>query len=215
MRPYRLRSLRLLAGALLLLSGCSLTPDGDPLRPRLFSPEGPPEAFRKQTATEGPELRLGWVRSAEHLGRRIAIRQGAVIGFYELRRWAESPVVYLERTLRRHLFHGDDGVRRSLAAETPGLDVSLVAFEEVRPPEDEDGEERPEARVARVALRYVLLRGEEHVAEGLVRAEAPIGTQEELEELADPAPRMAQAMGSALDAAVLDLAAAVREHLGG
>jgi hypothetical protein len=210
------RNRNILALLVTLSAGCSMTPDGDPLRPRYFTPEPAPTTASRASAGSGPELRLGWIRSSEHLGRRIAWRDGeSVLGFYERRRWTESPVVYLERAVCRRLFVDDTGVRRALTAEHPTLDVTLTAFEELRA--DPDAEDQTPTG-ARVALSYVLLLGDEHLAEGQVVAEEalerPKDEDGELEEIEDDGPLLAQAMGRALEAAVNELAVAVESHLG-
>lgn len=184
---------------LLALPACSLTPEGDPLRPRSFTAEGE-VAVTSSAQGQGPWLRLGRVRAAEHLGFRIAWREGAVQGHYERRRWSESPVVYLERALVRQLYH-QEGLRRALTPGHPTLEVTLLGWEELKGDLDEGRVPRASA-----ALGYVLLLRDQVLAEGRLAVELPVGTLEELEELDDPAPRSVAALSLALRQAVADLA---------
>lgn len=76
-------------------------------------------------------LRLGHVRSAEHLGDRIVWRGGDVeLGFHEDLRWSEPPVAYLDRRLRRALIDGGGGLPRSDQALE--VHATLLALEELR-----------------------------------------------------------------------------------
>ena len=88
---------------LILTAGCSLAPEGDPLRPRHFSPE---QAAAIQTRTRtapagGPQLRLGWVKSAEHLGARIA-QFGFAPAKNDYHRWLQRGHVIVSTALQEN-----------------------------------------------------------------------------------------------------------------
>jgi hypothetical protein len=191
-----------LAGLLLALAGgCSMTPEGDPLRPRFFTAEG--EVAATSTAHgDGPWLRLGRVRAAEHLGFRFAWRDGRVYGHFERRRWNESPVVYLERALVRCLFH-QAGLRRAVVAGHPTLEATLLGFEELR------HEGKPPR--ASAVVGYALLRGDQLLAEGTIAVEVPVATPAEADD--DDAPGLVIALEEALRQAVDRVAREVRPSL--
>lgn len=124
----------------LLLTGCALLTKAEPRVPRYFTPEsgsahsdshGPPQAASPLT----PRLRLGSVRGGSQLRERIMYRSSAhELGYYDDLRWSERPEVYLRRALERVLFE-ERGLFRVASGSAPTLDVELVAFEVIRPPE--------------------------------------------------------------------------------
>lgn len=193
----------LLLGLLLALAGgCSMTPEGDPLRPRFFTAEG--EVAATSTAHgDGPWLRLGRVRAAEHLGFRLAWRDGRVFGHFERRRWNESPVVYLERALVRRLFH-QGGLRRAVVAGHPTLEATLLGFEELR-------REGQPSRASAV-VGYALLRKDQLLAEGTIAVEVPTRLPAELPD-DDDAPYLVIALEEALRQAVDRVALEVRPSI--
>jgi len=133
----------------LATSGCALTSKSDVMAVRWFTPEAP-----KTTVTSAGSsarnstvsLELGRVTSGSNLRDKIAYRDTAYeMGFYDDKRWAERPEVYVRRELARTLFE-EHGVRRALAGQAPTLDVEVLAFEEIR----------GAYPAARVTLRVVL-----------------------------------------------------------
>ena len=127
-----------------LALGCALTSKSEPISPRYFSPERPigdtrsaPRAVALTTS-----LRLGHVSGASYLDQRIVYRDSDYeVGYYQERRWTESPEKYLGRRLARALFE-ERGIHRVVGGAAPTLEAELVAFEEIRVP----------ARIARVRV---------------------------------------------------------------
>jgi cholesterol transport system auxiliary component len=181
-----------------LLSSCALTSKADALSPRYFSPE-PTRAVRSDKAAQPYELRLGQVSSASHLDERIAYRVGgSEMGFYDDRRWTESPEAYLRRALERDLFE-ERGLSRVVTGDAPTLDVELTAFEELR----------GTPAKARVTLAFSL-RDERHsVLERTLDLEQPIVERAG----ADAAERLAETLTATLDAAVRQAGQEVVEKL--
>jgi cholesterol transport system auxiliary component len=135
-----------------LLPGCSsaLLSKSEPLDVRYFSPRPAAAAERElPPGTSRPELRLGRVSAAPHIGRRIVFRSDAhEVGYYEKLRWTESPDEYVRWDLAQTLFERE-GLLRVVSGAAPTLDVELVAFEEVKEPQ----------HVARVILTATLIDG--------------------------------------------------------
>lgn len=114
-------------------AGCAFFGKSDPLSPRYYSAEragrpGPSAA----EPTPDVRLRLGSIVGGSHLRERIAYRSGErELGFYERRRWAERPEVYLRRALSRALFE-ERGLGRAISGVAPTLEVELTDFDELR-----------------------------------------------------------------------------------
>jgi cholesterol transport system auxiliary component len=126
--------------------GCALFLKSDPFVPRYFSPETATTSA-SPIAPSGLELRLGRVNAADYLRDRIVFRDSAYeVGYYEERRWTETPESYVRRELGRALFDRR-GVRQIMYGAGSTLDVDVIAFEEVRGP----------AHVGRVELTYVVV----------------------------------------------------------
>jgi cholesterol transport system auxiliary component len=143
---------RTIIAVLVLLPACSsaLFRKSEPLDVRYFSP--PSAAAAEPALPSGeprPELRLGRISAAPHLGKRIAFRSGAhEVGYYEKLRWTESPDEYVRWDLVQTLFERE-GLTRVVSGGGPTLDVELVAFEEVKEPR----------HLARVVLNATLVDG--------------------------------------------------------
>jgi cholesterol transport system auxiliary component len=119
----------LLAG--LLANGCALLSRGTPLKPHYYDP-APPQRIAASVASPRCMLKLGDVNADDGLGQSIAFRRSPYeVGFYETRRWSESPDNYLRRALVRGLFD-NQRCRRILSGDGPTLDARLTAFEEQR-----------------------------------------------------------------------------------
>lgn len=130
--------------AALLAAGCALTSKSDPVTPRYFSPERPGDVARPPTqpVAQAMELRLGHITSASYLDERLVYRDTDYeLGYYQERRWTESPDQYLRRRLAWALFE-ERGLRHVVGGSAPTLEAELIAFEEVRAPK----------RVARVRV---------------------------------------------------------------
>ncbi|MCP3920581.1 MAG: hypothetical protein GY711_34070 [bacterium] len=125
----------LLAICLLALPGClsGLGP-GDVQPMRYFNADAIVPRVQATTAP-GQTLRLRRVEAVDHLRERIVWRISDVeYGFYELNRWTEQPVHFLERALSNELY-GRRELTRSAAVSMWLLDVQLLAFEEIVRPE--------------------------------------------------------------------------------
>src|SRR4051812_29381315 len=124
MSAPRLPALLLCAIAALSASACALTSKSDPIVPRYFSPERPGEALRAGAKPEKPlaELRLGRINSAPYLDERLVFRDSDhEFGYYEERRWTETPDEYLKRRLARVLFE-ERGLRHVVGGFAPTLE---------------------------------------------------------------------------------------------
>ena len=146
--------------AALLAQGCALLSRGTPLKPHYYEPP-PPQHAAAAEPLPTCALQLGDVIAEDGLGRSIAFRRSPYeIGFYETRRWSESPENYLRRALERGLFE-DARCRRVLADDGPTLDARLLTFEERRgqPPS------------ARVAVHVIVHDGSRVLAEATFHAE--------------------------------------------
>jgi len=135
-----LLSLRWPAGlfAVTLATGCALLSRGEPLKVNYFDPEPPLSGGGAADAgAEVPDcaLALGRISASEDLGQEIEFRSSTYqVGFYDARRWTETPDRYLARALQRALFE-DGALVRITSGVAPTLDVELVAFEEKQAPE--------------------------------------------------------------------------------
>ena len=146
------RGLLAIAGlAMLVGGGCALLSRGTPLKPQYFDPlssgaPGVTEAMPDSGATPECAIQIGDISASEDLGEGIAFRSAPhQIGYYESRRWSESPDNYLRRALERRMFDAQR-CRRVLSNTGRTLDVRLLAFEEQRGP----------SHRARVAVHVVL-----------------------------------------------------------
>ena len=186
--------LLVLAATLPLACGCALTSKADALDVHYFTPEGRTGASGSARSASkapmaGPELRLGKISSGANLRERIMYREHThEIGYYDGRRWAERPELFVERALVRSLFD-ERALARVVSGSAPTLDVDVVAFEEVR---------LPGRHAARVELRMVLSDERSVLAEGTYAAERPVS--------GEGFDAVVAAMGEALDAAVADVA---------
>lgn len=155
---------------------------------------GDPPADAPSTA--GRPVRLRRVRAAGYLGEQIAWRESDVEhGLYEQRRWTEFPSRYLERAMAAAL-ERTPGLRLVESGHVPTLDLELVSFDEVLAPTHE----------ADVEVIAALRDGEVTMFQGTFGARRPIAD-------AEPS-SAARAMGGALDAVVLQIAAQVAAHAG-
>jgi cholesterol transport system auxiliary component len=138
-------------------------------------------------------LHLGEVSADDDLGQSIAFRSSAhEVGYYETRRWSQSPDNYLRRALVRALF--DEGrCRRVLSGDGPTLDARLLTFEQQRGPDR-----------ARVAVHVIL-----HDNRGGVSREATFEATRPFGEGTDDA--AFDAFVAALSAALDDVVAQVVE----
>lgn len=199
-------SLRWGACLAMLAGGCALTSKSEPLMPHYYDPDLsslPVAAANTDVASAtGPALRLGRVSAAAHLRERIVFREGnRELGFYEGRRWTETPDAYLRRALADVLFERK-GIHRFVGGAGLTLDVELLDFEEVLAP-------RP---MAHARATFVLHDGRTVLRERTVdvdRPIAPVGKGEG--ESADAA---VQAMSLALSELVGRLATMVVGELG-
>lgn len=184
-----------LLAACVLLGGC-LVRSPDP--PRFFRPGSTAldaavgDEAGPASTTRSP-VRLRSVRGAPFLGERVVWRVSEVeFGLYEQRRWIDLPAHYVERALRTRL-RATPGLRLTNDPRAAGLDVDVLAFDDVLAPTHE----------ASVNLAVGLddpVRG--RLFERTISARAGIAD-------GDPA-SMAKAMGQALDDAVAQVADAVR-----
>ena len=188
--------MRVLRALPLLLAAC-ISPD-DPPTIRYFSVDEDRATAAasavEASAAEPGALRLRTVRAAGHLGDRIVWRISPVeYGFYELRRWTESPVAYVTRALEFELFE----VRALRSVESGAasvLEVELVAFEEVLEP----------GHAARVAV-VVQLRGRDG------RALVLRTFEEQRPVVSDDPADLARVMSAAMTAIVNRIAEAVQD----
>lgn len=179
--------------------GCALTSKGAPLEPRYFSPELAP--LEQSGAPASPlELRLGQVESAAHLEQRIAHRKSqAELAYYDEWRWTEPPEAYVRRALERELFERR-GLVQVVAGVAPTLDAELSSFEEL-----DGGSPR-----VRVVLRVRVRDDRRVLVERTLHVERPVELGKGGE---DRAPRIAEALGSALRDAVSQAADLVTRQL--
>jgi len=179
------------------LPGCALLGKSEPVVPRYFTPEYDGET-PAAPARSGLQLRLGRVEGWSHLRERMAVRNSAQeLFYYEDRRWAERPEVYLRRALARTLFE-ERGVVETLAGRAVTLEVELIAFEEVQ-----------RSRMARLEARLVLRDDRIALLAETITVEQPIAQGEG----ADPARAVAGALSLALHAGVTRIADRVISRL--
>jgi cholesterol transport system auxiliary component len=85
-------------------------------------------------------LALGRVERSDDLNEQILYRRSPVeVGYYDARRWTETPDNYLRRVLDRSLFQLG-ACRQSSSPSAPTLEATLIRFEQQLSP--------PEARIA-------------------------------------------------------------------
>jgi cholesterol transport system auxiliary component len=105
------------------------------LQIRYFDAEPPRARVTDERDVTGPgacQLELGDVSASDGLRESIAFRSSAFeVGYYEARRWRDSPDRYLRRAIEYALFESR-GCRRIVSGPAPTLDVELDAFEELR-----------------------------------------------------------------------------------
>jgi cholesterol transport system auxiliary component len=169
--------------ALAVAGGCALTQRSKPVEFTYYTPElvRTGVASRQAASSGRPTLRLGRVGSGVDLGPRIAFGDGAYqVHYYDDRRWTERPENYVRRALARALFV--DGGFRTTSGDAPTLDVEVLAFEEIR---------APEQHAARIALRLVLSKDHVLIEEDTVAVTQPVAGESFDEVVA--------AMASALD----------------
>jgi cholesterol transport system auxiliary component len=117
--------------AVALTSGCSLVSRGATLGPHYYDAE-PPRPVATVAALPACAVELGDVDANDDLGQSIAFRRSRFeVGYYETRRWTESPDNYLRRALERALFD-ERRCRRVLSGAGPTLDARLLSFEELQ-----------------------------------------------------------------------------------
>jgi cholesterol transport system auxiliary component len=125
--------------AAMAAGGCALFTRGTPLQLRYFDPEPLPRpaAVDESPASEAGApcaLRLGDISASDTLGESIAFRSSPYqVGYYETRRWSQSPENYLRRTIERRMFD-ERRCHRALSGGVLTLDARLLTFEEQRGP---------------------------------------------------------------------------------
>ena len=180
--------------ALALASGCIATPEAPPPA-RWFALEGR-GADEPGGLARGLPLRLRRVRAPAYLDEKVVWRRGVEVGFYQDRRWAETPANLVERALGDQLFLAGGLVRGE--SKAPALEVTIARFEELVEPSHE----------ARVALG-LLLRDDA----GRTLLEQTVFASESVPDGEDAAAAFARAMDRALGAALRDTSRAVTEAL--
>lgn len=147
---------------LLALAGCALTSRSAPVQLRYFAIDVPRDGATTQLAARCElELQLGRIEPDIYLREKIAHRVSpAEIQLYDLKRWTETPDVYVRRALEHALFERRP-FRQVLVGRAPTLDVEVIAFEEVGT--------RPSR--GRVELRYRLLDDRSVLATDVVAVE--------------------------------------------
>lgn len=114
-----------------LSAGCALLTRGKALEVAYYDPL-PPRPASVGQAPAACEVALGRVRAAEALRTEIEYRSSPDrVGFYDARRWTESPDRYLALAIDRALFQSGR-CRQTLSTGGPTLDATLLAFEEDR-----------------------------------------------------------------------------------
>lgn len=193
------------AGVLLGVGGCALLGKSEALTPRYFSPDvaiaRTPESASARVDPAAPELRLGRITAAAHLGERIVFRDSNYeLNFYEQRRWTERPEAYLRRALARSLFE-ERGLRRIVSGAGPTLEVELTEFAEVRGAQP----------VVRVRATYQLYGNRLVEREATVSVELPISASAAQRESPETAVRvMADALSRAVQQIVEQVTAELR-----
>lgn len=172
---------------LVFFCGCALTSKGEAISPRYFSPVLESAASGATSDGAALELRIGRIEAAAHLEERMSFRTGAAeLGYYEDRLWSSEPSEYLRDALEHELFERRKMVRLISGAGTT-LEVDLTAFEELRG-----------ADAVRLSIRYVLHDDRRTLVERTLVLEQALPRGDR----ADPAERIAQALGGALSIAV-------------
>jgi cholesterol transport system auxiliary component len=145
------------------LAGCALLSRGQALPVSYYEPEIP-AASSEAGPSPGCALEIGRVDAADHLREEVEYRTPPFqAGYYEGRRWTESPDRYLRRALERSLFEGRRCVR-TLSEDGATLDATLVSFAELRSPE-----------AARVAVHVLLHDGARVLVDETIEAQHPAG----------------------------------------
>lgn len=177
----------------LALAGCAIFKKSEPLSPTYYSAERFDDARERAASPSGEgsaaSLRLARVEGASHLRERIAYRTSPrQLGFYETRRWAERPEVYLRRALSRALFE-QRGMIHTVSGLAPALEVELIEFDEWRGPPH------------RVRVRAHVLLSEARSArfEHTVTAEQPVRSEADEGEFAEVAEAFSIALGRVVD----------------
>lgn len=182
-------------------TGCALTSKGEAMTVRYFSPESappqttsatvaPPVVKTSESQVATPEVRLGRLTSGPNLRERIAYRDGAYeLGYYEDRRWTERPETFVRREVARSLFE-QHGFKRVLSGVAPTLDVEVLAFDELRLPNE---------HAARVALKMVLSQDREVVLEETITVDVPVAGDASKGNFENVVAAMSQALQRASD----------------
>jgi cholesterol transport system auxiliary component len=177
------------------LPGCALLSRGEALAVRYFDP-APPLARAATQPSPGCELALGRVSRAEDVREEILYRTSPYeASYYDSRRWTETPDNYLRRTLERALFD-QNRCRRVLSPGGATLDVSLVAFDELRDPE-----------AAHVVVSVLLHDDDSVLYQGTLEATRRVASG------TDSFEPVARAMGEALSAVTSQVTRAVEDSL--
>lgn len=178
-----------LSACALEISGCALTSKADALSIRYFTPESTHARLTStsQAQPSGKAIEIGRVSSGLHLREKMAYRDDAFeVGYYDDRRWTERPEVFVRRSLGRTLYE-DHGMKRTLAGQSPVLDVELLAFEEIK-----------STHSARVSLHILVHDNEKALVEKTVLVDRAI--------TATGPEGVVRAMAEALDAACEEIA---------
>lgn len=147
-----------------LMGGCALLSRGTALQPHYYNPEQPGHAA-VHGGIPACVLKLGDVTASDDLGQSIAFRRSPhEVGYYETRRWNESPDNYLRQSLVRALFD-EHRCTQILSGDGATLDARLLAFEEQRGPPPR----------ARVAVHVVLHDEHRVIIETTLEAARPFG----------------------------------------
>jgi cholesterol transport system auxiliary component len=146
------------------LAGCALLSRGQALPVSYYEPAIPAARSEAVVPSPGCALELGRVDAADHLREEVEYRTPPFqAGYYEERRWTESPDRYLRRALERSLFE-DKRCVRTLSEDGATLDATLVSFAEVRSPE-----------AARVSVHVLLHDGSRVLVDETIEAQHPAG----------------------------------------
>jgi cholesterol transport system auxiliary component len=145
------------------LAGCALLSRGKALPASYYEPEFP-AVHPVAVPSPGCALDLGHVDAADQLREEIQFRTPPFqAGYYEERRWTETPDRYLRRALERRLFEGNRCVR-TLSYGGATLDATLLSFAEVRSPE-----------AARISVHILLHDGPRVLLDATVEADRAAG----------------------------------------
>jgi cholesterol transport system auxiliary component len=179
---------------LALTSACALLSKNEPLQPRYFTID-PAQSAAAPTAHSDLRLRLGPVMSGSDIRQYLTYRSADhELNYSTELRWTERPESYLRRSLQRALFE-ERGIQRVMSGLAPTLEVELIAFEEVRQPNDR----------VRVAAIVTLHDGYTVKWEKTLNREQPLGAVRDSERPGE----VARQLGAALAALVEDIAAEV------